>query len=356
MLSHLFVNILLPLTLSTLAFLLGARIGGRRKLQTVGLGLCLAVTVALAWGWLAMSLLGFPNSLEVIWWTLIVVALSGLTAGIAFASMKRRRWIAGLPTGAVFVYLLFSFGLACATVRKPEAPTGPHFRVLTFNVNWGGPRPDLAVKAIADSGADIVCLQETNPSWETLLRKALAEQYPHMMFRHFSGAGGQAFLSRLTMKDTTYVTNKAGWFPGWVVEAQTPAGTVQIMNVHLRPPLSDHGGFSLGALYSTKEVRFREIKNLHPHLDDKLPAIVIGDFNENTSGKAAGWLKDKGLKDALVEFDPYGKTWRWRTSLGTFSACFDHVFYTPHLHCLEAGVVKEGASDHFPVTAVFQKK
>jgi endonuclease/exonuclease/phosphatase family metal-dependent hydrolase len=175
-----------------------------------------------------------------------------------------------------------------------------------------------------------------------------------MMFRHFSGAGGQAFLSRLPIKEINYVTNKAGWFPGWVVEAQTPAGAIQIMNVHLRPPLSDRGGFSLGALYSTKKVRLQEVKDLHPHLNEAVPTIVLGDFNENASGSAARWLQTNSMKDALKEFDPYGKTWRWETSLGTFSACFDHVFYSPHLHCLEAGIIREGASDHYPVTAVFQ--
>ncbi len=324
-------------------------------MKKTGWGFCLAAAAVLAWGWLAVSLLGFPNPLEVIWWTTIVIAISGLPAGLAFASSKRRKWVTGAPTAAVFVYMLFAFGLACATVRKPEAPTGPHFSILTYNVNWGGPRPDFAVKAIAGSEADIICLQETNPSWENLLRKTLAGRYPHMMFRHFSGAGGQAFLSRLPIKEVSYVTEKAGWFPAWVIEAETPAGAVQIMNVHLRPPLSDHGGFSLGALYSTKEIRLQEVKDIHPHIDDNVPAIVIGDFNENTSGSAAKWLKAKGLKDAVGEFDPYGRTWRWNTSLGTFSASFDHIFYSPHLHCLEAGIIKEGASDHFPVSAVFQR-
>jgi endonuclease/exonuclease/phosphatase (EEP) superfamily protein YafD len=353
---HFFMNILLPMTLSILAFVLGARIGGRRKMRKAGFGLCLGAAAVFAWGWSIISLLGLPNPLEIIWWTMLAVAASGLPAGIACAAVRCRRWVAAVPTAAVFVYLLFSFGLACATARAPEAPTGPHFRVLGFNVNWGGPKPDLAVQAIAGSDADIVCLQETNPAWEELLRKTLAAKYPRMLFRHFSGAGGKAFLSRLPIREIRYVTEKAGWFPGWVVEVQTPSGTVHVMNVHLRPPLSDRGGFSLGALYSTKDIRLQEVKDLHAHLDEKLPTIVMGDFNENTSGAAAGWFKSRGMTDAVQEFDPYGKTWHWNTSLGTFSACFDHIFYSAHLHCVEADIIKEGASDHYPVTAVFQMK
>jgi len=33
----------------------------------------------------------------------------------------------------------------CASTREPEKPSGPHFSVLTYNVNFGGPRPGLAV-------------------------------------------------------------------------------------------------------------------------------------------------------------------------------------------------------------------
>jgi endonuclease/exonuclease/phosphatase (EEP) superfamily protein YafD len=62
--------------------------------------------------------------------------------------------------------------------RAPEPMTGPHVSVMTYNVNVGGPRADLAAAAIERSGADIVCLQETSPAWEQYLRARLAMQYP----------------------------------------------------------------------------------------------------------------------------------------------------------------------------------
>lgn len=43
-------------------------------------------------------------------------------------------------------------------------------------------------------------------------------------------------------------------------------------------------------------------------------------------------------------------------SLGTLSARFDHILYSEHLHCLEARVLEEGSSDHFPIIAVFESR
>ena len=58
-------------------------------------------------------------------------------------------------------------GLAagCARTRPFEKPTGPHVRVLTYNVNWGGPAVATSVEAIRAAEADVVCLQETTPAW-----------------------------------------------------------------------------------------------------------------------------------------------------------------------------------------------
>src|SRR2546423_494295 len=71
-----------------------------------------------------------------------------------------------------WLIIFFLIG-GCTPARQLETPTGPHFSVLTYNVNFGGPRPDLAIDAIARADADIVCLQETNPAWEQSVRAGL---------------------------------------------------------------------------------------------------------------------------------------------------------------------------------------
>ena len=69
---------------------------------------------------------------------------------------------------------------------------------MTYNVNWGRPRPELAVEIIRRENRDIVCLQETTPQWEKYLRATLAREYPQMSFRSSAGrsGGGLGFLAK----------------------------------------------------------------------------------------------------------------------------------------------------------------
>ena len=147
--------------------------------------------------------------------------------------------------------------------RQPEAPRGPSLRVLTFNVNWGMPGADESLAAIHASDADLVCLQETTPDWERLLRQQLGRRYPHLAFRHFPGAGGLAVLSRHPFRERALVAPEdGGWFPGWIVEVESPVGPVQVLSLHLRPPLNEAGSFTASAYLKTRRLRLEEVERL----------------------------------------------------------------------------------------------
>lgn len=236
--------------------------------------------------------------------------------------------------------------LGCQARRAPVEPVGPCLRVLTYNVNYGAPDAGAALRALAASGADLICLQESTPRWEAEIRAALSGPYPHMAFRHEGGAGGLAILSRRPFETRAWIEPAAegSWFPAWAVLAETPLGKVQVLNVHLRPPLPP------SAYFRTKAVRREEIRRAAGALDPALPALVCGDFNEK-DGKAVGWLESEGFTDALPEFEGT-ETWRGRVYSVPLSDQLDHVLYSRHLRCASARVLKEGGSDHFPVAAV----
>jgi endonuclease/exonuclease/phosphatase family metal-dependent hydrolase len=242
----------------------------------------------------------------------------------------------------------------CATRQPARQPTGPHFSIMTYNVNYGMPGADRAIGAIRALAPDVVCLQEISPAWEEAIRNSLSAEYGHMKFRHSPGAGGMAVLSKVPLREVAYGRPDAGWFPAWVVVVDTPVGPVQALNVHLRPALSDRGSATPSAYFGTKEIRQQEVQTLHPLLDPAMPAIVLGDFNENDGGPALRWLEERSLTDALRQFDPHTPTWRWRVGLVTLKQRLDHLYYSHHLDCLDAGVVRVGASDHDPIVARFQ--
>ena len=242
----------------------------------------------------------------------------------------------------------------CRSTRQAEAPAGAQLRVLTYNVNWAAPRPDLAVDIIRNSRADIVCLQETTPSWERYLRQAFGGEYSFTAFRDSKGrmGGGLAFLSRCPAREVAYVPSDTGWFDGWIMAFETAMGPVQVLNVHLRPPVSDGGSWVSGYL-STGDDRLREMERFYARRQPELPLLVTGDFNDGQNSSVVRWLEMREMVNALPQFDYRTPTWEWNTSVVTLRRRMDHIVYSPDLRCCSARVIKAGASDHYPVEAVF---
>ena len=243
---------------------------------------------------------------------------------------------------------------ACARTpaRTARAPgPGPSLKVMTYNVNYGIAGDAATIRVIRDGGADVVFLQETTPLWQAELDATVADVYPHRAFRHWGGAGGLGVLSRLPVEDGGFLRPRGdGWFPGWRLIVTTSFGRVQVLTVHLHPPVSEGGSFVAG-YFTTSGVRRQEIEGFVAQLDPALPTLIVGDFNE-ADGEAVRFLAGRGLKSALPEFKPAANTWHWPTSVMTFRDRLDHIIYDPRLEPLAADVIYEGRSDHFPVISV----
>lgn len=243
----------------------------------------------------------------------------------------------------------------CSHSIAPRVATGPALKVLSYNINWGGPAPDVAARIIAGSGADVVCLQETTPEWETYLRSELRSAYPFAEFRYSSSrmGGGLGFLSRARAQEINYVQSETGWFDSWIMGFESKIGKVQVLNVHLRPPVSDSGGVVSGYLF-TRQDRLQEIQKAYSRRDPALRMIVAGDFNDGEDSRAVTWLTSQGLTNALPLFDRSSPTWEWRTSVATLHRRMDHILFSPALSCCSCRVMRAGSSDHFPVEAIFE--
>src|SRR5262245_59404048 len=134
-------------------------------------------------------------------------------------------------------------------VRQPTAP-GPQaaLRVMTYNVNYGIPGDGPTLAAIEAGKADVVFLQEINKPWIDSLRATFAAAYPHMVFYPRGGAGGIGVMSRLPIRAQQLIPREEedGWFPALRLILDSPLGPVQVLVVHLRPPVSDGGSFVAG--------------------------------------------------------------------------------------------------------------
>jgi endonuclease/exonuclease/phosphatase (EEP) superfamily protein YafD len=258
----------------------------------------------------------------------------------------------------IFPVLCAAALFGCEKQRRLEEPAGPHFSVMTYNVNWGGGQPAKSLDVIRKVNADIVCLQETNDSWENYLRRELGSLYPHMEFRETPGrmGGGLAFLSKTKGQQIAYIPSENTFFDGWIMAYQTPVGLVEILNVHLHPPVSESGSFGVSGYFSSQDKRCQEIQRFYPYFTGSGSRLIMGDFNENDQGDAIKWLSGQGMTDALAEFDQSSKTWRWKISLITLRDRLDHVVYSSELYCFGCGVISSGGSDHYPLWGVFGRK
>jgi endonuclease/exonuclease/phosphatase (EEP) superfamily protein YafD len=234
------------------------------------------------------------------------------------------------------------------------SPAAPTVTIATYNVNYGLAGEPSVEEVISGLGADLVFLQETNAAWERALTD-LRSRYPFSAYRHCCHAGGLAVLSKTSISLEDYVHPEGAWFPAWRIVANTPVGRIQVVNVHLRPNVSD-GGSVVSGLFTTPAIREAEIAHYIATLDASLPAVFVGDFNETADGLAIQKLNALDMRSALPEVGGSQHTWRWKTPLGYIRKQLDHVVYGNRLDVVSAKVIYAGPSDHFPVVATLRAR
>ncbi len=233
--------------------------------------------------------------------------------------------------------------------REPSAGAA-HFRVTSYNIKVERSADAETVAAVGGTDADVLCLQEVNEAWKTVLQSRYATEYPYMLFAPKENAGGMAWLSRFPLTDRGVVQPPDGVHPGWVVEAQLPSVTLQLVGVHLRSLFNGEGSppanyFEVGDLHRS------EVQMFFERTTPALPTVVLGDFNEGIDGAAVRWLEERGYQNALHTFRPGQYTWAGASIGQTYDLAIDHVMAGPDLALLDARTWRIGNSDHLPVTA-----
>ena len=230
-------------------------------------------------------------------------------------------------------------------------------RVMTYNLNFGLGGDRDGVDAIASASPDLVFLQETTEAWEAALVGGLGARFPHHKFegaRTELVAGGLGVLSRWPITRIDTLDGGGGPFFAWRVIIAAPGGPLQVLNVHLRPPMSDSGSWVVG-FFSTRTDRELEAKAHVAKLDPTLPTLIVGDFNEEDAGMALAVFRKQGFDNALPKFQPNIDTWQWPVGSITLRFRLDHILYNSGFRAVDANIVRGGRSDHAPVWADFER-
>jgi exonuclease III len=309
------------------------------------------------------------------------------------------------PIALLRSYRFSPADLAVESPPKHEKASPPltTIDVLSYNVNdeaaHNPTRRRRILRAIFSSGAQIILLQETNPSWEELLREdAVALEFLYTYFHHPGPsdrkAGGSAILSqfpldvdKIQMFDFSDKVS-GSVFPSMVCDVSIPMKsvkgssktisstqgskvTITIANIHFRPPVNLDGSAWLDTARITEPIRITEAKELIRRSQESKRTfdIIAGDFNEGDDGGAIRYLIKEGYTNALNQYVPrskethrwnyFGKVWQLRKRL-------DHILWRSNslsstrerliLDCVNCGVLsgyENDASDHQPVLSRF---
>jgi endonuclease/exonuclease/phosphatase (EEP) superfamily protein YafD len=238
----------------------------------------------------------------------------------------------------------------------PNFASGQSVRVATFNVNYGNRLGDQVLGAIAESKADILCLQETTAQSEQFLRKHLAATYPEF---HSVGHQGHfyaerfVFASRMKPRDVVFVPPKDGLFGFYCATFLCGGTDVRVINVHLTPfgvPREATILEGMAAIAATESKHAGEIAGILKAVDADLPTIVAGDFNSLSSFQAPKALVESGFIDsfAFVHADAdKHPTWHWPTRPLPLKLRIDYIFHSKHFHTVDSTVIRRNGSDHF---------
>jgi len=255
---------------------------------------------------------------------------------------------------ALTLVSLLIAGCSAAPTRTAVTPPVdlPRVSVMTYNLNFGIAGDQDTIGVVSHENADVVFFQEANDAWAASLKRRLSAAYPYAEFKADDiYAAGLGVMSKWPIESIEYLP-KVNWFPAARVVIATPIGRLQVLNLHLRPPVSKSGSVIAGH-FTTPPIREAEVQEFTKALDPSLPTLIVGDFNENEYGRASTWLTSQGYRSALPEFNPKAYTWRWKTSVMTLKGSYDRLCYDRRLVPLDTNVRNAGWSDHLPVVGVF---
>ncbi|WP_171109239.1 HAD-IA family hydrolase [Streptomyces sp. Z423-1] len=218
-------------------------------------------------------------------------------------------------------------GLGATAAHAPSPPDGPRLRVMSLNLWLGGSKVDghraKQIKAVLDTGVDVVGLQETNGTAARELAEALG-------WHHHTAGSNLGIISRHPIT-ARHGDPDVGFYGAAGARIRIgPGREVDVWTVHLHytpygPYEAAFDGLGAAELIAHEEVRHAQMHDtLHwiaQASDDGVPVVLVGDFNcpSHLDWPDVDWpvtraAEEAGLRDSYREAHPDpvtapGHTW-----------------------------------------------
>lgn len=311
------------------------------RFRRIPLGYALGSLLALlAWGMAGDTWWAQPLSLSTFWWS-----LPGVVLALLAAIIRRPRALVLFAVPA----LVWLWCYGTLFVPNGFASTAPDLRVVSYNTYVHAPTTASIESVIAQTGADVLLLQEVFPPREAALSSALADTYPHQLTVQNPRVGGVMVLSRHEIVETRPVSLAApGTRETAVVVLDVNGRRLQVVPVHLTSPCPRCGASMTERLELEGERRPAELVAVLRALDPDVPTVIGGDFNSTERSEPYRLLTHVGFEDPHRDAGS-GPGFTWPNDQLPFPVLRIDWVLTRGLDAVDAWVGDGGASDHRPV-------
>jgi endonuclease/exonuclease/phosphatase family metal-dependent hydrolase len=227
--------------------------------------------------------------------------------------------------------------------------------VMTFNVGNGLARPKRLVRALQDSRADIVALQELSSAQADAVENELTDLFPHQVLVP-AGFAGKGLLSRFPLTHSQQLALYPER-PDLTVRLDVEGAALSLVVGHPPPPRFR------GARMAFDRDALAQLETLASHAMDAAPGVLLGDMNMTPRHHVYAQFVAAGLVDAFAQAGQ-GRGLTLPVRLGHARikhglhrlplrtvARVDYIWLTPGLRAESAWVGNDGGSDHLPVFA-----
>lgn len=243
----------------------------------------------------------------------------------------------------------------------------PHVRIMTYNIA-GGLVPESAPLAVMQQHQpDILLLQEVHGQAH-VARLGQQLRLPYSHFAPYQGRKrGIAILSRWPLGEIQRLPWRDSPQGKLALAAQiaSPAGTFWACSVHLDNPLVRRTALSFwhkavllwDELFTTTR-RSQQAQALRAWFSPlgEHTGIIGGDFNSLPFAGADRHLRHS-FDDALsIHREQYFTGTYWGPPSSPIVPRIDFLYHAPEWQVIDAQVIQQKASDHFPILAVLARK
>jgi endonuclease/exonuclease/phosphatase (EEP) superfamily protein YafD len=326
------------------------------------IGLLALAHAALLLGWVAVHALLGDNR----WWSFLLNTFAlylfiPLAVTVPVALLLRRFLLRACALFGTVLFLVTYGGLFVPPALRAAPPLdAPRLTAMTFNVHVTNQHPDGVVAAIRRAGADVVGLQEVNPSVAWALRRDLAARYPYQVLGAPGASSTLAVLSRYPLQPTG-ITLPGQWNDvPLVVRLRFGGTTITVLDAHPVSTLLTRA--QIRAETQERAYTARVIADFVRA--QRGPVLLLADFNatdQSTPYRIVTHVLGDAWREGGVGFGhtfpgdhsfeqsrPRVRDWfvlRWLVRI-------DYVFHSRQWRTVEAHIGPwDGTSDHRPVCA-----